>query len=109
MLEAPKEKTKLKNHNRTLNLALKMVSLKSSILGCYETGHAVVAAVRFGKPGPDGDFSVAMSLLALTLGILVTSHVKPTGLNLIDPRLTVLSSNHAGSSPGLLHRLHEDA
>ena len=40
------------------------------------------------------------SSLALTLGLLVTSHVKPTGLNLIDPRLTVLASNPNASLLG---------
>ena len=50
-------------------------------------------AVRFGKPGPDGELKFAGYVVTRTHpgNSKQTSLVKPTGLNLIDPRLTVLA------------------
>ena len=98
------KRLKLENPNLTSNqVHSKMENLKSSdysaatkpdtrLLGGSTLRRSLVLMVNLSL--------LATSLHAVILGHLVISHVKPTGLNLIDPRLTVLALNPDASLLG---------
>ena len=80
-----------------------MESEEFRLLGCYETGHAIMGwqyasnavmlrLVSFGL--------MATSLLALILGNLTTSPEKPTGPNQTGQKLMAPSLSHGGSLLG---------
>ena len=95
LLEAPKDKIETKEPHPTGNLAhLKMENLKSSdCLAVTKPDTQLLVGNMLPKYGTLSQVIcvlTATSLLVLTLGNLTTSLVKPTGLNLIVPRSTVL-------------------
>ena len=75
-----------------------MESQKSSdLLGCYETGHAIVGWQYASEAVTARLVSfvlMATLLLALILDSRTTSPERPTGPNLTVPRSTVLSLSH---------------
>ena len=81
------------------------------LLGCYETGHAIMGwqyASEIADP-KTGDLrfnGYVVTLLAVTLVLLLTLPVKPTGPKQNVPRLMEPSSSLVVSSPGLQHQQH---
>jgi len=104
MLEGPKDKIETKEPQLIGNQAAsKMENQKSSAYSVVMK--RVTQSLVGNMPQKNAAITVNLvllvtSLAALTLGSLMTSHVKPTGPNPTVPRLTEPSSNQGGSLLG---------